>query len=50
MNDEPQGLTLLPCALGYQECTSLLAADVLWWVGGMPFSFHLTIDLMIYFD
>lgn len=31
---EPHGLRCLPCALGYQECTSLLAADVLCWVGG----------------
>lgn len=31
---EPHGLMCLPCALGYQECTFLLAADVPCWVGG----------------
>lgn len=30
----PHGLRCLPCALGHQECTFLLAADVLCWVGG----------------
>lgn len=31
---EPHGLTRLPCAMGYQECTFLLAVGVLWWMDG----------------